>query len=214
MTPPPETSLTRLIVDMDERGTLAAIRSRLAAGEDPLRLMEECRAGMEQVGRMYESGTYFISALIMAGEIFRGAADLLVPLMTTTERAQDSGKIVMATVRGDIHDIGKNIVITLLDAHGFTVVDLGVDVDPERVVQAVVAERPDLLGLSCLLTTGFESLRETIALTRERTADWERRLPVVIGGTAIDQRTADYAGADGWCSTAADGIAVVCSLVR
>ena len=214
MTPSPETSLTRLIVDMDERGTLAAIRSRLAAGEDPLRLMEECRAGMEQVGRMYENGTYFISALIMAGEIFRGAADLLVPLMTTTERAQDSGKVVMATVKGDIHDIGKNIVITLLDAHGFTVVDLGVDVDPERVVRTVVAERPDVLGLSCLLTTGFDTLRETITLTRERTADWERRLPVVIGGTAIDQRTADYAGADGWCSDAADGIAVVCSLVR
>ena len=214
MTPSPETSLTRLIVDMDERGTLAAIRSRLAAGEDPLRLMEECRAGMEQVGRMYESGTYFISALIMAGEIFRGAADLLVPLMTTTERRHGSGKVVMATVKGDIHDIGKNIVITLLDAHGFTVVDLGVDVDPERVVQAVVAERPDVLGLSCLLTTGFESLRETIALTRQRTTDWGQRLPVVIGGTAIDQRTADYVGADGWCSDAADGIAVVCSLVR
>ena len=213
MTPPPETSLTRLIVEMDERGTLAAIRSRLAAGEDPLRLMEECRAGMEQVGRMYESGTYFISALIMAGEIFRGAADLLVPLMTSTERPQDSGKVVMATVKGDIHDIGKNIVITLLDAHGFAVVDLGVDVDPERVIQAVVGERPDVLGLSCLLTTGFESLRETIALTRERTADWERRLPVVIGGTAIDQRTADFVGADGWCSDAADGLAVVHSLV-
>jgi len=119
----------------------------------------------------------------------------------------------MATVKGDIHDIGKNIVITLLDAHGFAVVDLGVDVDPERVIQAVVGERPDVLGLSCLLTTGFESLRETIALTRERTADWERRLPVVIGGTAIDQRTADFVGADGWCSDAADGLAVVHSLV-
>ena len=93
------------------------------------------------------------------------------------------------------------------------VVDLGVDVDPERVVRAVVAERPDVLGLSCLLTTGFETLRETITLTRERTTDWERRLPVVIGGTAIDQRTADYADADGWCSTAADGLAVVRSLL-
>ena len=214
MTPPVETNLTRLIVDMDERGSLDAIRSRLSSGDDPLRLMEECRAGMEQVGRMYESGTYFISALIMAGEIFRGAADLLVPLLTTTEHPQSSGKVVMATVKGDIHDIGKNIVITLLDAHGFTVVDLGVDVDPERVVRTVVAERPDVLGLSCLLTTGLETLRETITLTRERTADWERRLPVVIGGAAIDQRTADYAGADGWCSSAADGIAVVQSLME
>ncbi|MCX6372173.1 MAG: cobalamin-dependent protein, partial [Actinobacteria bacterium] len=98
--------------------------------------------------------------------------------------------------------------------HGFSVVDLGVDVDPERVVRAVDAERPDVLGLSCLLTTGLETLRETITLTREHTAGWEPRPPVVIGGAAIDQRTADHAGADGWCSTAADGIAVVRSLVE
>ena len=103
--------------------------------------------------------------------------------------------------------------MTLLEARGFTVVDLGVDVDPELIADAVVAERPDVLGLSCLLTTGFEALRETIELVRERTADWEHRLPVVIGGTAIDQHAADYAGADGWCTDAADGMAVIHNLV-
>ena len=104
---------------------------------------------------MYESGEYFVTALIMAGEIFRQAADVLLPLMTAAERPQDSRKVVIATVKGDIHDIGKNIVVTLLEARGFTVVDLGVDVDPELVADAVVAERPDVLGLSCLLTTGI-----------------------------------------------------------
>jgi methylmalonyl-CoA mutase cobalamin-binding domain/chain len=198
---------------MDQRGSLDAIRERLAAGEDPAGLMDECRAGMEQVGRMYESGEYFVSALIMAGEIFRRAAEILLPLMTAAESPQDPHKVVIATVKGDIHDIGKNIAVTLLEARGFTVVDLGVDADPESVADAVVAERPDVLGLSCLLTAGFETLRETISIVRERTADWERRLPVVIGGTAIDQHTADHVGADGWCTDAADGIAVVHNLM-
>ncbi|MGE5229873.1 MAG: B12-binding domain-containing protein [Deltaproteobacteria bacterium] len=209
MTPPPADDLVGLIVGMDQGGSLAVIRQRLAGGEDPRMLMEECRVGMEQVGKMYERGEYFVTALIMAGEIFRQAADILLPLMTAAERPQDSRKAVIATVKGDIHDIGKNIAVTLLEARGFTVVDLGVDVDPESIADAVVAERPNVLGLSCLLTTGFEALRETIGLVRERTADREQRLPVVIGGTAIDQHTADYAGADGWCTDAADGMAVI-----
>jgi len=213
VTPASGAGLVGLIVAMDQRGSLDAIRERLAAGEDPRTLMEECRAGMEQVGKMYESGEYFVTALIMAGEIFRQAADVLLPLMTATECPQDSRKAVIATVKGDIHDIGKNIAVTLLEARGFTVVDLGVDVDPGLVADAVVAERPDVLGLSCLLTTGFEALRETIGRVRERTADREQRLPVVIGGTAIDQHTAEYAGADGWCNDAAEGIAVVHSLL-
>ncbi len=213
MTPSSAADLTGLIVAMDQRGSLETIRERLAAGEDPGTLMAECRVGMQQVGKMYESGEYFVSALIMAGEILRQAADILLPLMTASECPQDPRKVVIATVRGDIHDIGKNIVVTLLEARGFTVVDLGVDVDPEPIADAVVAERPDVLGLSCLLTTGFEASRETIELVRARTAGWERRLPVVIGGTAVDQRTADHTGADGWCTDAADGIAVVHALL-
>jgi dimethylamine corrinoid protein len=103
--------------------------------------------------------------------------------------------------------------VTLLEARGFTVVDLGVDVEAEVIASAVVAERPAVLGLSCLLTTGFEASRETVDLVRARTTDWEQRLPVVIGGTAVDQRTADYTGADGWCTDAADGMAVMQSLL-
>jgi methanogenic corrinoid protein MtbC1 len=213
MTPSSASDLTGMIVGMDQRGSLGAIRERLAAGEDPHRLMAECRAGMEQVGKMFESGEYFVSALIMAGEILRQAADMLVPLMTAAECPQGSRKVVIATVKGDIHDIGKNIAVTLLEARGFTVVDLGVDVAPELIADAVAAERPDVLGLSCLLTTGFEASRETVELVRKRTADWGQRLPVVIGGTAVDQRTADYTGADGWCTDAADGIAAVHSLL-
>jgi methanogenic corrinoid protein MtbC1 len=205
--------IAALIVDMDERGSLGAIRRRLEAGADPLLLMDECRVGMERVGELYERGTYFISALIMAGEIFREAAEILVPLLPAAPQSQGSGTVVIATVQGDIHDIGKNIAITLLDAHGFAVVDLGVDVAPARIAEAVMAERPDVLGLSCLLTTGFESMRQTVAAVRERTSAWERRVPVVVGGAAIDQNTADRVGADGWCTNAADGIKTLRTLL-
>jgi dimethylamine corrinoid protein len=210
---PPDHDLAELIVDMDERGSLGAIRRRLDAGDDPLVLLDECRVGMERVGDLYERGTYFISALIMAGEIFREAAEILVPLLPTPPQPQGSGTIVIATVQGDIHDIGKNIAITLLDAHGFTVVDLGVDVAPARIAEAVANEQPDVLGLSCLLTTAFESMRQTVAVVRESTSGWERRVPVVVGGAVIDQHTADRVGADGWCTNAADGIKAVRSLL-
>ncbi|HEY5387169.1 MAG TPA: cobalamin-dependent protein [Thermoleophilia bacterium] len=213
-TPRSEKSLAELIVSMDERGSLEAIRRRLDAGEDPLPLMDECRVGMERVGNLYEQGQYFISALIMAGEIFREAAEILIPRLKVAPRPRGSGTIVIATVKGDIHDIGKNIVITLLDAHGFAVVDLGVDVAPERIAEAVVVARPDVLGLSCLLTTGFESMRQTIAAVCERTAAWDRQVPVVIGGAPVDQNVCTQVGADGWSANAATGIDVVRGLLH
>jgi len=208
-----ETSLAELIVSMDERGSLAAIRRRLDAGDDPSLLMEECRAGVEQVGRLYEGGKYFISALIMAGEIFREAAQILVPRLEMPARREHRRTFVIATVKGDIHDIGKNIMSTLLDAHGFAVVDLGVDVSPERIAQTVDEARPDILGLSCLLTSGLESMAKTVIAVRARTATWDRRLPIVIGGAPIDRTACEQTGADGWCSDAVNGIAVVESLV-
>jgi methanogenic corrinoid protein MtbC1 len=208
-----ETSLAELIVSMDERGSLAAIRRRLDAGDDPSLLMEECRDGVEQVGRLYEGGKYFISALIMAGEIFREAAQIIVPRLEMPARREHPRTFVIATVKGDIHDIGKNIMSTLLDAHGFAVVDLGVDVSPERITQTVDEVRPDILGLSCLLTSGLENMAKTVIAVRARTATWDRRLPIVIGGAPIDRRVCEQAGADGWCSDAVNGIAVVESLV-
>lgn len=208
-----ETSLAELIVSMDERGSLAAIRRRLDAGDDPSLLMEECRAGVEQVGRLYEGGKYFISALIMAGEIFREAAQILVPRLEMPARREHPRTFVIATVKGDIHDIGKNIMSTLLDAHGFAVVDLGVDVSPERIAQTVDEVRTDILGLSCLLTSGLESMAKTVIAVRARTATWDRRLPIVIGGAPIDRTACEQTGADGWCSDAVNGIAVVESLV-
>jgi methanogenic corrinoid protein MtbC1 len=205
-------SLDELIVRMDEPGALAALQDRLDAGEDPTALLAECRTGMERVGRLYEEGTYFISALILAGEIFEEAAELLVPRLQSRAAGPASCKMVIATVRGDIHDIGKNIVITLLDAEGFEMVDLGVNVPAEEIADAVERERPHILGLSSLLTSGYASMKDTIALVRERTTSWESPLPIVIGGAPVDQTASDQVGADAWCDDAASGLMVVRSL--
>jgi methanogenic corrinoid protein MtbC1 len=209
---PSNERLDELIVRMDERAALAQIRARLDAGDDPATLVEECRTGMERVGRLYEEGTYYISALIMAGEIIREAAELLIPLIEAARSDTGGGKMVIATVRGDIHDIGKNIVVALLDADGFTMVDLGVNVPPEQIADAVEHERPDVLGLSCLLTSGYEALRETIDLVRAQSSAWHPHLPVVLGGAAVDEMVKDRLGADAWCDDAARGLGVVRSL--
>jgi methanogenic corrinoid protein MtbC1 len=209
-----DASIADLIVAMDERAALAAVRRRLDAGEAPVTLIGECAEGMERVGRLYEDGTFFISALIMAGEIFREAAEILIPLLEQPAKLANAGSFVIATVKGDIHDIGKNIATTLLDAHGFRVIDLGVDVAPQRVADAVEEHRPDVLGLSCLLTTGFGNLAATITLVRERMATWSARLPIVIGGAALSQSVSDRVGADGWCTDAAGGIEVVRAVLR
>ncbi|HTX69959.1 MAG TPA: cobalamin-dependent protein [Thermoleophilia bacterium] len=213
MSSPPSERLDDLIVRMDERGALAQIRERLDAGEDPAALVEECRTGMERVGHLYEEGTYYISALIMAGEIIREATELLIPRLTATQRETGGGKMVIATVRGDIHDIGKNIVIALLDAEGFSMVDLGVNVAPEQIAETVQQERPDVLGLSCLLTSGYEALRDTIALVREQSVLWHPHLPIVLGGAAVDEMVKERTGADAWCDDAARGLGVVRSLL-
>ena len=198
---------------MDERGAIAAVRHRLWAGEEPTTVLAECRMGMERVGKLYEEGAYFISALIMAGEIFREAADILVPRAEISAHAEREHSMVIATVRGDIHDIGKSIVITLFDAESYDMVDLGVNVPAEQIADAVERERPDLLGLSSLLTTGYDSMRQTIALVRERTSSWERRLPIVIGGAPVDQTASDQVGADAWCDDATLGLEVVRALL-
>jgi len=120
--------------------------------------------------------------------------------------------MVIATVRGDIHDIGKNIVISLLDAEGFEMVDLGVNVPAGDIADAVERERPDMLGLSSLLTSGYASMKETIALVRARTAVRERPLPIIVGGAPLDQTASDEVGADAWCDDAATGLRIIRSL--
>jgi len=203
------TSLAARIAALDEQGALDAIQARIATGEDPLAIIEECQLGMRWVGEHYQSGKYFISGLIMAGEIFREAMAELGPLLPETTADASQGTVLMCTVKGDIHDLGKNIVIMMLRSYGIVVHDLGVDVSPEEVAHKVVELQPDVVGLSGLLTVATDGMKATVAAVRGGEAQIGRHLPVVIGGGIVDEQTCGWTGADLWADDASSGVQLI-----
>jgi len=203
-------SLDELIVGMDEPGALAALQSRLDAGEDPTALLAECRRGMERVGKLYEEGKYFISALILAGEIFEEAAELLVPLLQVRRAGSAPCKMVIATVRGDIHDIGKNMVAMMWEGAGFEVVDLGVNVPPQKFVDAV-QNGARLVGISALLTTTMTNIPMTIQALQD--AGLREQVKIMIGGAPITAEFAQQIGADGYAADANKAVSVAKQLL-
>ena len=193
------------IADLDEDGALELVRQRLDQGYDPFRLLKICQDGIREVGHRYETGRYFISGLIMGGEILRRAVEMVKPGFDLTPVDRCIGKIVLATVEGDIHDIGKNIAGALLSSQGFKVIDIGVDVPAGVIVEAVREHQPNVLGLSCLLTFAFESLNDAIEAVDA--AGLRQGMPIVIGGGQLDSMVCDRVGADYWTTNAIDGVA-------
>jgi methanogenic corrinoid protein MtbC1 len=202
-------SLAARIAALDEQGALGVVTARIEAGADPLAIIEECQLGMRWVGEHYQSGKYFISGLIMAGEIFRETMFALGPLMPEETADAGQGIVLIATVRGDIHDLGKNIVTMLLRSYGIVVHDLGVDVSPDEVARRVVALRPDILGLSGLLTVATEGMKATVDAVRGSEQQLGRRLPVIIGGGIVDEQTRIWTGADLWAGDASRGVRLI-----
>lgn len=205
--------LVTAITELDEQGALSLVQSRLQAGDDPFAIMAACEAGMRHVGERYEERLYYLSGLIMAGEIFREAVELLRPALETRAVAQSAGRILLGTVQGDIHDIGKNMLSMLLTSHGFVVIDLGVDVPPEVFVQRAITEQPDVVCLSCLISSAFESMRVTVDLLKTHRAAEHVYLPILIGGGTIDEHLVRYIGADHWAVDAMDGVRLCHRLV-
>jgi len=200
--------LIAMLRDLDEVGVLERIRRRLEAGDDPLRLMAECQEGVRQVGLLYEERRYFVSGLIMAGEILRQVVELLEPAMARRPAGPSSGTVLLGTVQGDIHDIGKNVVHMLLRSNGFKVVDLGVDVAPEAFVAGAREVRPQVVALSGLLSIAFDAMRDTVSLLRAELAG-EGTLPAtLIGGGMVDEKVWRYVGADHWAPDATGGLAL------
>jgi len=199
-------ALRQGIADLDEEGVLATVRSALSAGADPAAIIAACEAGMRLVGEQYEQGDYYLSGLIMAGEIFREVLELTRPALQARLAGNASGRVLLGTVKGDIHDIGKAIVQLALRAHGFEVRDLGVDVPPQVFVEEAVAWRPDIVGLSGLLTTVYEPMRETVRLLKSRPEFASSPVPVIIGGGTLNEQVRAYVGADYWCNDALAGV--------
>ncbi|MCS6906434.1 MAG: B12-binding domain-containing protein, partial [Anaerolineales bacterium] len=145
------TALIQNIADLNENAVLSLVQALIEGQINPLDIVQDCQEGMRQVGERYERGEYFLSALIMAGEIFREVMEMITPLIKERFRGNESGVILLGTVEGDIHDIGKNNLSLLLTSYGFTVHDLGVDVPPSEFLRQALARHPDIIGLSGLL---------------------------------------------------------------
>jgi methanogenic corrinoid protein MtbC1 len=201
-------SLAARIAALDEHGALEGITARIEAGEDPLAIIEECQVGMRWVGEHYQTGKYFISGLIMAGEIFREAMVMLGPLLPETTADSSQGSVLVCTVRGDIHDLGKSIVTMMLRSYSIVVHDLGVDVSPDEVVRKAAELKPDILGLSGLLTVATDGMKATITAVRDA-GGRIGSLPIIIGGGIVDEQTCSWTGADLWADDASRGVKLI-----
>lgn len=195
--------LIRGVADLKDQEVLEMVRLRIAQGDDPMDIVEDCRQGLILVGKRYEERQYYLSGLLLAGEILREVMEIIQPLTEKKFSGKYLGDVVIGTVSGDIHDAGKDLLQILLDVHGFTVHDLGVDVPAEEFVAKARELKPVAVGLSCLLTSAYNSMKETIAMFR---ADPElASIPIVIGGQ-VNSDVCTYVGADHWSVDAMDGV--------
>ena len=196
------------VADLNEDAALALVKERISRGDDPLTITEDCQEGLRIVGERYERQEYFLAGLIMAGEIFRQVMELLQPIIEGKITGNESGTILIGTVRGDIHDIGKNNLSMLLTSYGFTVHDLGVDVPPVEFLHKATTLRPQVIGLSGLLTLAFDSMKETIDLIRTAGDVDIAAIPIIIGGNQLTEMICEYTGADYWVTDAMEGVRI------
>jgi methanogenic corrinoid protein MtbC1 len=196
--------LCTAIVELARDEVAEMVASRLAGGEDPLAVLAECREGMTRVGERFQAGDYYLSELLLSAEIFKAAVARIEPHLPATGSDHSAGTVVLATMRGDIHDLGKNILATLLRAHAFEVHDLGVNVQPAALLAKVEEIRPDFVGLSALITTSFQSMKDACRLIDE--AGLRGSLAVLIGGGVTTPDVREWVGADFQTLDAASGV--------
>jgi methanogenic corrinoid protein MtbC1 len=198
--------LKQAMSDLEEEKVLQQVQERLSAGGNPLAILNDCREGMALVGKRYEAGEYYVSDLIMAGEIFKQATALVGTTFDTTA-GDKKGKVVVGTVKGDIHDIGKDLVVSLLKANGYDVIDLGVDVPADKFVEAVQSSGAPVVGLSGLLTISFDSMKATVDALEA--AGLRSGVKVMIGGGPVTDQVRAFAGADAVGADAQAAVALV-----
>jgi len=196
--------ISSLIADLQRDRALEIVKKRLEEGDDPLRLLGECRGGMTIVGDRFQKGDYFLAELMLSAEIFKTAVSTLRPYLARVRPSKPLGRVTLATMQGDIHDLGKNILATLLEASGFEVQDLGVDVPPERLVSNVRDTNPDFVGFSALITTTFDSMKQAVDMLSE--AGLRHQIKLMVGGGVTTPMVRDYIGADFQTTDAMEGV--------
>ncbi|MDL2259251.1 cobalamin-dependent protein [Deltaproteobacteria bacterium OttesenSCG-928-K17] len=191
--------------DLEEDKVFELVKKDLAAGRSPIEIIGDLNQGVVGVGELYEAGEYFVSQLMFAAEILNEVMEIMEPVMAKSDGGAGAGTVVIGTVAGDVHDIGKNIVHTLLKGSGFKVVDLGVDVPTEKFIEAVVEHQPKVLGMSALLSFTYPEMKAVVdALAEKGLRD---KVQIVIGGAPCNDDVRQYAGADLWAPTAMDTVA-------
>jgi 5-methyltetrahydrofolate--homocysteine methyltransferase len=199
------------ILDGENQVVPQQVQAALAAGVAPADILNQGMiAAMAEVGRRFECGDYFVPEMLVAARAMQSGLAILKPRLQQSE-VKSAGKVVVGTVKGDLHDIGKNLVAMMLEGAGFEVKDLGVDVSPDRFVAAVKEHRPDIIGLSALLTTTMPNMQVTIEALKE--AAVRDRVKVMIGGAPVTEAYARQIGADGYSPDASRAATLAKSLV-
>ena len=196
--------LVTLMSELKDEELLELVKSELKR-QAPLEIIERIKEGLTKVGDLFERGEYFLSDLIFAADIFTRVNDILEPHLTKKVK-EIRGKVVIGTVEGDFHDIGKNIIKSLLKSNGYLVEDLGKDVTPKKFLDAIQKTRPDILAMSGLLTTSFAPMKKTVELIKK---EYKEKLFVILGGSPVTEHWVKDIGADFGTNNAATGIKLI-----
>lgn len=197
-----EKELFDSVVELNMDKVASLCKAALEQGIDAERIFNGLTRGLDEVGRKYEKNEYFLAELIAAGELMKTATEILKPHLAVKELSLKRAKMIIGTVEGDIHDIGKNLVIAVVSTLGLDIIDLGVDVPAEKFVEAVKTFKPEILGLSALLTTTMPQMKRVVeALKKERLRD---TVKIIVGGRPITQKFAEEIGADAYAKDAFD----------
>ena len=202
-----EKQLVEWLADMYEDEAIELSNKMLLEDKkDPMRVLDLCRAAMDIVGQRFEEGEYFLPELVLAGEMLDNIGAVAKPLIKQTEGEETKklGRVLIGTVHGDLHDIGKNIVSFMLDINGFEVKDIGIDVPVQTFIDEINAFQPDVVGLSGFLTLAFDSMKETIEAFDQ--AGMRERFKIMIGGGQIDETVRAYTGADAFGVNAVEAV--------
>ena len=194
------------VVNGDAKGAHAITEQALAEGVDPLKLVNEFMVpAMDEVGRRFEANEYFVPELLISARAMKASLDLIRPLLMA-RGDKPIGRVAIGTVKGDLHDIGKNLVASLLEGGGFEVIDLGVNVSPEKFIETVKTKDANIVAMSALLTTTMPAMKTTIDALKQ--AGIREKVKVLIGGAPITQKYADEIGADGFSENAVGAVAL------
>jgi methanogenic corrinoid protein MtbC1 len=196
--------LVQLVIDLDKEPAIAEVKRRAEAGESVLTILDECRKGLTTIGERFQAGDAYLAELVLSGEVFKAAMEVLKPHLAKGSTGEVKGKVLLATLKGDVHLLGKGIFAVLLQAYGFEVEDVGEDVPPEKFVERMKAYKPNFVGFSSLLTPNMREMKKAVDLMIE--AGLRDTVKVLIGGGITSETSRVFVGADFQTIEAMDGV--------